>query len=292
MAQEISADFPFRSNYLEIDGSKVHYVDEGSGDPILFLHGNPTSSYLWRNVIPHVIPLGRCLAPDLIGMGKSDKPDIEYRFFDHLRYVEGFIESLSLENIILVLHDWGSALGFHFAMRHEEMMKGLAFMEAILMPVNWDTFPEAARGIFQSFRKPEIGWEMIVEKNFFIERVLPASIVRNLSEEEMENYREPFRESRSRKPLWRWPNEIPIEGEPADMVAAVNSYNQWLQETDVPKLLFYAHPGILIQEPMVRWCAEHLKNLKTVDIGEGIHFIQEDNPRLIGEELAQWCRGL
>ena len=292
-AQEISADFPFKSNYVEVHGSKMHYVDEGSGDPILFLHGNPTSSYLWRNIIPHLTSLGRCIAPDLIGMGKSDKPGLEYRFFDHVKYVEGFIEKLGLKNITLVIHDWGSALGFHYAMRHEDNIKGIALMEAILMPVpSWDAFPPDFQEGFKAFRTPEVGWDMIVNNNMFVEQILPGAIVRKLTETEMNHYREPYQEPGSRKPLWRWPNELPIEGEPADVVEAVETYNRWLQQTDLPKLLFYGNPGALITAPVLEWCKQNTKNLRTVDIGQGIHFLQEDNPHLIGSELASWYKGL
>jgi haloalkane dehalogenase len=268
-------------------------VEEGSGDPILFLHGNPTSSYLWRNIIPHLTSRGRCIAMDLIGMGKSDKPDLEYRFFDHAKYVEGFIEKLGLKNITLVVHDWGSGLGFHYAMRNESNVKGLAFMEAILMPVPaWDTFPEGARDMFKAFRTPEVGWDMIVNNNVFVEQVLPGAVVRTLTDGEMSHYREPFLEPASRKPVWQWPNEIPIEGEPADVVEAVAAYNQKLQESELPKLLFYATPGALTGAPIVEWCKENLKNLKTVGIGPGIHYLQEDNPQLIGSELATWYQSL
>lgn len=291
--QEISTDFPYKSNYIEVHGSRMHYVDEGAGNPVLFLHGNPTSSYLWRNIIPYVTPLARCIAPDLIGMGKSDKPDTEYRFFDHAKYVEGFIEKMGLRNIILVLHDWGSALGFYYAMRHESNVKALAFMEAIVLPVpTWEMFPREVKEIFQGFRTPDVGWDMVVEKNMFIEQILPESIVRKLSLEEMNHYREPFKEPGSRKPVWRWPNELPIEGKPADVVKTVETYNAWLRETDLPKLLFYGNPGALIKPPVLEWCRQNLKHLKTVDIGPGIHYLQEDNPHLIGSELAEWYESL
>jgi haloalkane dehalogenase len=293
--QKISADFPFTSNYIEVHGSKLHYVDEGSGDPILFLHGNPTSSYLWRNIIPHVTPYARAIAPDLIGMGRSDKPDIEYRFFDHVRYIEGFIEELGLKNITLVIHDWGSALGFQYAMRHESNVKGLAFMEAILAPVpSWDEFPEAGRELFQGFRTPGVGRDMILNQNMFVEllQMEGKGIVRKLDEAEMEHYREPFRLPSSREPVWRWPNEIPVAGEPADVFEAVTSYNQKLQQSKLPKLLFYATPGFFFGAPMVQWTKENLKNLKAVDIGPGIHWLQEDNPHLIGSELANWYQGI
>ncbi|MBN2025755.1 MAG: haloalkane dehalogenase [Actinobacteria bacterium] len=291
--QEISAAFPFEPHYAEVRGSMMHYVDEGEGRPVLFLHGNPTSSYLWRNIIPHVSPAGRCIAPDLIGMGKSDKPDIAYRFFDHLAYLEDFIEKLALEDLVMVVHDWGSALGFYYAMRHEDHVRGLAFMEAIIAPfTDWDAWPESARRIFQGFRTPDVGWDLIVNRNFFIDRILPASVVRPLSEEEMDRYREPFLDPPSRKPLWRWPNQIPIAGEPADVAEAVSQYHEWLKNTDLPKLLFHARPGFLVQERALEWCRRNLDNLEQVDIGEGIHFIQEDHPHLIGRELARWIEEL
>ena len=290
---DISAEFPYTSRAVEVHGSEVHYVDEGSGDPLLFLHGNPTWCYLWRNVIPHLTSRTRCIAPDLIGMGKSGKPNIEYRFFDHVKYIEGFIETMRLRNITLVIHDWGSALGFYYAMRHEDNIKGIAFMEALLAPApSWEIMPEGARSLFQSFRTPDVGWDLIVNKNIFIEEVLPGAILRKLTAREMDYYRLPYREPSNRKPLWRWPNEIPIAGEPRDVAEAVAAYNHWLQKTDLPKLLFYATPGAILRTPLVEWCKRNLRNLKTVDIGPGIHFLQEDNPHLIGSELAQWYASL
>jgi haloalkane dehalogenase len=291
--EDISSDFPYKSNYIEVHGSRIHYIDEGVGKPILFLHGNPTSSYIWRNVLPHVVPLARCIALDLIGMGKSDKPDLEYRFFDHQKFVEGFIDRMGLKNVTLVLHDWGSALGLHYAMRHEGNVKALAFMEAILLPVpSWDMFHPDHRDIFKGFRSPDVGWDMIVNKNMFVEQILPEATVRKLRDKEMNHYREPFVEPSSRKPVWRWPNELPIEGEPADVVAVVESYNRWLQQTVLPKLLFYGTPGVLITAPVLDWCKQNLRHLKTVDIGPGLHYLPEDNPHLIGSELAHWYKSL
>src|SRR5713226_9229742 len=223
--REISAAFPYESKFVEVLGSKMHYVEEGSGDPVLFLHGNPTSSYLWRNVIPHVSSLGRCIVLDLIGMGKSDKPAIEYRFVDHARYVDGFIEALGLRNITLVIHDWGSALGFHYARRNEGNVKGIAFMEAIVRPLTWGEWPEQAKGMFQAFRTPGTGEQMIMDNNMFVEATLPGAMLRKLSDEEMNHYREPYPDRESRLPLWRWPNEIPIDGEPADVHDIVQAYS-------------------------------------------------------------------
>lgn len=288
MVEAISAAFPFESRYVDVLGARMHYVDEGQGDPVLFLHGNPTSAYLWRNIMPYLTDRARVVAPDLIGMGKSDKPDLEYRFVDHARYLDAFIETLDLKRITLVVHDWGSALGFYHAMRHEANVKGLAFMEAILRPITWEEFPEAARKTFQGFRTPEVGWDLAVNRNVFVERVLPGSIVRKLTEEEMDVYREPFRDPAARKPVWRWPNEIPIAGEPADVWQIATEYAEWLKRTPLPKLFYYAQPGALNQADAVEWCRRNLSNLTLVDIGPGSHFIQEDNPHLIGRELAAW----
>ena len=289
----ISPDFPYASHYVEVEDSTMHYIETGTGDPVLFLHGNPTSSYLWRNIIPYVSPLGRCIALDLIGMGKSDKPDIEYRFFDHVKYVEGFIRALDLQHITLVLHDWGSALGFHYASRHAANVKGLAFMEAILKPIaSWEEMDEGGRQMFQALRTPELGWDLVVNQHIFVERAIPGSIMRPLTEVEMNHYREPFTDPASRKPIWRWPNEIPIAGEPADVVEAVESYSRWLQSTELPKLLLYATPGAVITAQEVQWCQQHLKHLTTAAIGEGIHYLQEDNPHGIGAALARWYQTL
>ncbi len=267
-ADNISAEFLYESRFVDVHGSKLHYVEEGSGEPVLFLHGNPTSWYLWRT-------------------------DIEYGFFDHYRYVEGFIETLGLRNITLVVHDWGSGLGFRYAAQHEQNVRGIAFMEAILAPVlSWDAFPHNFVETFQAFRTPGVGWEMIVNQHMFVERILPGAITRSLSDVEMERYREPYLDPPSRKPLWRWPNELPIAGEPADVVAAVTAYNQWLQESDIPKLLFHATPGAIMPAQMVDWCNSNLSNLETVDLGQGIHFLQEDHPHEIGAMLASWLRGL
>jgi len=267
--KQISIEFPFQSNFVEVHGSKIHYIDEGKGEPMLFLHGNPTSSYLWRNIIPRLTDKARCIAPDLIGMGKSDKPDIEYRFFDHAKYVEGFIEKMKLKDITLVVHDWGSGLGFHYAMRNEDKIRGIAFMEAILVPFkSWDMFPAEVRKIFQSFRTPDVGWDMIVNQNFFVEEGLgKLGTVRRLSEDEMTYYREPFRKPEYRKPVWRWPNEIPIEGKPENVTKVVNEYNQKLQISNIPKLLIYGEPGVLTTKHMVDWCMKNLSNLTTANIG-------------------------
>ena len=284
----ISADFPFESKFIEIYGSKMHYIDEGAGDPILFLHGNPTSSYLWRNVIPYLIPHGRCIALDLIGMGKSEKPQLDYRFADHVKFVEGFIDKLQLANITLVLHDWGSGLGFHYTSRHEDNVRALAFMEAIVRPMRWTDFPIGPRIGFKLFRAPGIGWFMLSIMNMFVTQILPQMTVRKLSSAEMDQYLAPFATIESRKPVRRWPCEIPLDGEPKDMVDLVATYSRKLQESELPKMLLYGNPGAVVNANAVDWCRRNLKNLQAVDIGPGLHYLQEDNPHLIGEELARW----
>jgi haloalkane dehalogenase len=288
-----AASFPFRSHYASVEGERMHYVDEGSGAPILLLHGNPTYSYVWRNVIPHLTPLGRCVAPDLIGMGKSGKPALDYRFFDHVRYLEGFIEALGLKGITLVGQDWGTALAFYYAARHPENVRGIAFMEAILKPYeSWEQFPAALRDRFKEFRAPDLGFELVVLRNAFIEEVLPRSVMRQLTPEEMNAYREPFRDPASRKPIWRFANEIPIAGEPRDVAQAIAEYSRKLRESRLPKLLVYASPGAITSEAEVRWCKQHLKNLSCADVGPGIHFLQEDSPDKVGAEIARWYRGI
>jgi haloalkane dehalogenase len=288
----ISADFPFESKFIEVKGSQMHYIDEGQGDPILFLHGNPTSSYLWRNIIPYLVPAGRCIAPDLIGMGKSDKPDLAYRFQDHAEYLEEFINKLGLKNVTLVLHDWGSGLGFDYAFRNESNIKAIAFMEALVKPMNWYEFPSGEKTGFKLFRTPGIGWLMLSVMNMFLTQLMPRMIVRKLLDEEMEYYNAPYKTIKSRKPIRQWPCEIPIDGSPSDVHDIMESYSQKLQISELPKILFYATPGAIITAPRVEWCKDNIKNLELVDIGEGLHYLQEDNPHLIGEELAKWYQKL
>lgn len=285
----IRPEDPFVRKYIEVLGSRMAYIDEGQGEVLVFLHGNPASSYLWRNVVPHLTPSYRCVAPDLIGMGRSDKPDISYRFVDHARYIAAFLDALQLERITFVLHDWGSALGFDWAMRHPERVHGLAFLEAILTPVpSWDTFPEGARETFQGFRTPGVGERLVYEENVFIERMLPGSIVRTLSEAELDHYRAPFREPSSRKPMLVWPRELPIAGEPADVIAIVESYRAALTRSNIPKLLLTGDPGGLIRAPLIAWCKQNLPNLEVVQVGAGIHYLQEDSPDAIGGSVAAW----
>jgi haloalkane dehalogenase len=268
------------------------YVEAGAGtgDPIVFLHGNPTSSYLWRNVIPHVAGHSRCLAPDLVGMGDSGKsPSGSYRFVDHARYLDAWFETLGLSrNVVLVVHDWGSALGFHWARRHPERMKGVAYMEAIVRPVTWQEWPEAARKVFQGMRSPG-GEEMVIQKNVFVERILPASVIRGLSAEEMEHYRTPYREAgESRRPTLTWPREIPVDGEPADVVRIVQEYGDWLSKSPIPKLFINADPGSILVGAQRDFC-RRWPNQQEVTV-RGSHFVQEDSPDEIGRALAAFVR--
>ena len=279
---------------VEVDGRRMAYVEMGTGDPIVFLHGNPTSSYLWRNVMPHLADQGRCLAPDLIGMGDSEKlpesgPD-RYRFVEHRRYLDGFLEAVGVRrDVTLVIHDWGSALGFDWACRHPDAVRGIAYMEAIVRPLTWAEWPEAARGIFEAFRSPA-GEEMILEKNVFIEAVLPGSIARKMTDDEMAVYRRPFATpGEGRRPTLTWPRQIPIDGEPEDVHAIVSAYAAWLQASDVPKLFVNAEPGAILTGPQREFCRSW-PNQTEVTV-RGIHFVQEDSPDEIGQAVATWRRG-
>jgi haloalkane dehalogenase len=266
--------------------SEIAYVDSGAGDPVVFLHGNPTSSYLWRNVIPYVEGVARCLAPDLIGMGESGKaPSGSYRFRDHGRYLDAWFEALGLDrNITLVVHDWGSALGFDWAERHRRRVRGLVYMEAIVQPLTWDQWPERARQVFQAMRSPA-GEEMVLQRNVFVERILPASVLRGLTEEEMAVYRRPYLEpGESRRPTLTWPREIPIGGEPRDVVTVVERYARWLAQSDVPKLFVDADPGVILTGSQREFCRTW-PNQDEITV-PGSHFVQEDSPSAIGRAVA------
>ncbi len=292
---EISAEMPYETQFVEVNGSQMDDVEEGEGDPILFLHGNPTSKYLWRNVMPWLEGQGRVIAPDLIGMGESDKPDIGYTFAEHSEYVAGFIEALELENITLVIHDWGSGLGFDYANRNRENVKGIAFMEAVVapgMPANFETMPPELAEFFGAMRTEGIGEEMILNQNIFIEQVLPSSVARGLTEAEMQVYRSPYPDPESRKPVLVWPRQVPISGEPADVVERVNAYNEWLltDSGDLPKLHIYVSPGALNPPEVVAFLQQNMPNYEAVYVGQGLHFIQEDHPEAIGRNISDWYR--
>ena len=288
-----AAELP--KSFIEVKGKRMAYAEMGDGDPVVFLHGNPTSSYLWRNIMPHVAGQARCLAPDLIGMGDSDKLDDpgpgSYRFVEHREYLDGFLDAVGLGgNAVFVIHDWGSALGFDWGNRHRDRVKGFCYMEALVRPVTWEEWPEAAKAVFQGFRSPA-GESMVLEKNVFVERVLPGSILRRMSEEEMAVYRRPFAvPGEDRRPTLTWPREIPISGEPADVVEIVRSYAQWLAASDVAKLFIDAEPGAILTGPQREFCLGWPN--QTVAKVRGSHFIQEDSPDEIGKALSDWLRGL
>jgi haloalkane dehalogenase len=277
---------------LPVLGSTMAYREAGEVDApvVLFLHGNPTSSYIWRSVLPHVAPVARCIAPDLIGFGQSDKPDIDYRFSDHVRYLDAFIDALGVDSAYLVAQDWGTALAFHLAARKPELVRGLAFMEFIRPLSGWEEFhqaPEAREG-FQAFRAPGIGERLILEDNVFVERVLPGSIVRELSEDEMSVYRAPFLTPESRRPIWRLPNELPVAGEPADVDAALRQAHAALRTSRYPKLLFVGDPGALVSPADAERFVAQLTDCHLVELGAGRHYLQEDHPDAIGHAIADW----
>ena len=280
---------------VSVNGRQMAYVDEGEGDPIVFLHGNPTSSYLWRNVIPHLVDQGRCIAPDLIGMGDSEKlpesgPDA-YRFVEHREYLDALLEQLGVtDNVTLVIHDWGSALGFEWANRHRQAVKGIAFMEAIVMPMEWEQWPEPSRPPFQMMRS-DAGEQKVLQENFFVDRILPASIMRPLGDAEKNAYRRPFMTpGEARRPTLTWPRQIPLGGEPADVVEIVRSYASWLPNSDVPKLFINAEPGSVLVGSM-RDFVRTWQNQQEVTV-RGLHFIQEDSPDEIGRAIASWRQAL
>ncbi len=279
--------------HANINGYKMSYVECGVGQPIVFLHGNPTSSYLWRNIIPYCEPLGRCIAPDLIGMGDSQKlspsgPD-SYRFVEHRDYLDALLDHLDIhENVTLVLHDWGSALGFDWANRHRDAVKSIIYMEAIVKTLRWDEWPRAMKPIFEGFRSPA-GDAMVLDNNVFIEQVLPSSIIRKLSEEEMAEYRKPFLQpGEDRRPMLTWPRQIPLEDEPADVIAIVHSYSQWLSQSDLPKLFINADPGAILRGSARDFCRTW-PNQSEVTVA-GIHFIQEDSADDIGQAIVDWLQ--
>ena len=284
----ISSQDNYPRKRVAVLDTEIAYVDTGEGDPVVFLHGNPTSSYLWRNVISEVEGGARCLAPDLVGMGDSGKaPDGSYRFVDHVRYIDGWFDALGLtSNMTLVCHDWGSALAFHWAHRHSERVKGIAYMEAIVGPLTWDNWPDDATRIFQGMRS-DAGEGMVLEKNMFVERVLPASVIRELTGEEMEVYRKPYLEpGESRRPTLTWPREIPIEGEPADVHEIATAYSRWLASSDVPKLFINAEPGAILTGDQREFCRTW-PNQQEVTV-KGSHFIQEDSPAEVGDAISEW----
>ncbi|MFH1797370.1 MAG: haloalkane dehalogenase [Pseudomonadota bacterium] len=287
--------FDIELPHQAVFGSHMAYRETGrqEGPVVLFLHGNPTSSYIWRNILPHVAPVARCIAPDLIGFGQSGKPDIDYRFADHARYLDAFIEAQGIGSAYLVAQDWGTALAFHLAARRSDFVRGLAFMEFIRPMPSWDDFHhvEAARETFRKFRTPGEGERMIIEGNAFVERILPGSVVRKLGEEEMAVYRAPFATPESRKPTWRLPNELPIAGEPADVNEMLEQAHLALASSRYPKLLFAGNPGALVSPAFAEAFAAKLHDCQLIQLGPGAHYLQEDHSETIGRSVAEWIAG-
>ncbi|MFV1983614.1 MAG: haloalkane dehalogenase [Thiohalomonadales bacterium] len=290
----ISAKFPFTSKYLDVRGSKMHYVEIGRGKPIVFLHGNPTSSYLWRNILPYAKSYGRVIAIDLIGMGKSDKPDIAYTFEEHYQYIEQFINNLDLHDITLVVHDWGAAIGFNYARNHPDKVKGLVFMEGALPPVfpitDVTSLPDTMRNFINTVRDPVVGYDLIINQNFFVEELIPEFVNRSLTESEMSVYRAPYPDAESRLPIWMWPQQLPVEGVPVDVTETFYQIKKFMIKTEIPKLFLYASPGGIVTPEVFNWYVNNLKELETKYIGQGFHYVQEDQPESIGLAIADWLR--
>ena len=286
---------PYEKKFASVNGKQIAYVEQGSGDPIVLLHGNPTSSFLWRNVVPELEASGRVIVPDLIGQGDSEKlPASEgperYTLEVAYSYVEGLLEAIGANgNVTLVIHDWGSAIGFLWAMRHAEAVKGVAYMEAFVKPVSWADWPEGAVGIVKDFRSDK-GEDLILNRNMFIEGILPSSIIRKLTDAEMDAYRAPHLESDDRQPLLNWPRQIPVDGEPENVIALINEYAAFMAGSDIPKLFINADPGAILTGPQREFCRSW-PNQQEVTV-KGIHFVQEDSPVEIGQAVANWLKAI
>ena len=290
---EISVREPEKKN-INVLGKKMTYVDKGEGDPIIFQHGNPASSYLWRNIIPYLENQGRCIAIDLIGMGDSDKltdnGNNTYSYHIQKQYFDKCLEELEIkENITFVIHDWGSALGFNWAYEHQESVKGICYMEAIVKKISWEDWPKDAKSIFQGFRS-DAGEDLILKKNLFIEGVLPNAIIRHLTETEMDIYRKPFLKEIDRRPTLDWPRQIPINNEPEDVCKIVDDYSSWMSINEIPKLFINADPGSILTGKQREFC-RNWNNQQELTV-KGNHFIQEDSPNEIGEAISKWYRNL
>jgi len=299
--EKISSDFPYRSKYANVLGSKLHYIDENTGNEnqisFVCIHGNPSSSYLWRNIIPYLLPHGRVIAPDLIGFGKSDKPDIDYRVLTHEKYLSAFINGLGLNNIVFVLHDWGAALGLAYARQHENNVKGIALMEGVISPKKWDFGNIFVRLMFRAMRTKGLGKWMVVNHNFFVERILLfLGTKRKLSVFEKAYYRKPFKMKKDRIPTYVFPNEIPIKGKPENVNSMVLNNHEWLHKTNLPKLLLWVKPGVLVKEFNAMEMKRKYPNFHDVLLGNSSkfpresHYVQEDFPDEIGNAIIKWIQ--
>lgn len=288
----ISAEFPYKSQYVDVLGSKIHYIEQGQGDPILFLHGMPTSSYVWRNVIPHLAKLGRCIAPDLIGMGKSDKPSIEYTIFDHIKYIEKFIETLNLKRLLIVGHGWGSIIGFHYATLHPKNCRGLVFYEAYLRAQNGTDASLPYQEQILALQQYEKMHDLTVNGTYFIDKILPQSMLRSLTERELSFYREPFLNAGDGKPLYQYLQELIRSDDKNKVDMLIANYSKKLTESTLPKLMLYSLPGFITTIDTILWAKQHLQNIEVVEIGEDLHYAQESNPALMGETISVWMQGI
>lgn len=298
----VPTELTLTSRFAEVLGSRMHYFELGEDQPVLFFHGNPVWSYIWRNIMPMVENSGRCIAFDLIGMGRSDKPGIEYTFHDHARYVEGFIETLGLKDLILVLHDWGIALGLEYALRHPANVKAIAIIangtrglvEGVLAPLTkWNELDPQSAEMLRSFRDPARGWKLLAEENIFIDELLPQGAVRGIGPEQIAFYNAPYKSPEERRAIWAWPQQIPVEGKPPHMENVISEVNRFIRETRMPKLFIHGEPdGIGRGIPMVKWFMENVKNIEFRSVGHVGHYLQEDCPETIGSELNQWIKKL
>jgi haloalkane dehalogenase len=293
---EVSESLEIPRHFVQVKGEKMAYLELGDSknDTVLFIHGNPTSSYLWRNVMPHVAQHYHAVAPDLIGMGYSGKPEISYDFADHYAYLSDFIKTLGKRKLILVGHDWGAALAWEYARQNPSKVKALAFMEGVLPPAfpvpSYEAMGEDMGGMFRAFNDPEMGKQMIIENHMFVEQVLPGFVNRNMGSEAMSAYRAPFIDKESRQPILAWPRQIPIAGSPPDTEQVLNDIGKFMSKTKMPVLLTYARPGVLVNKEAVDYYISTIPNLETVYVGQGLHFIQEDQPDAIGLALSDWLR--
>lgn len=285
------AEQQLASHFASVQRAKMHFYDEGTGEPILFLHGVPTSAYLWRNIIPVLAVRARCIAPDLIGMGKSDKPDIQYRLIDHIAYLDQFIETLGLKNITLVLHGWGSVIGFDYARRHPNNVKAIAFYESHVPPVTeWKQLSLPVQQMATLLNRPGASYRAVIKQNYFIEKILPRSVMRELTESEMAVYRSPFLTPESRKPIWQYINDLPLGKGPKDVIDLMQQYSLFLQKSAIPKLLLYAIPGFMTTMESVNWAKNHLPNIELACLDGALHLAQESMPGKFSEILLKWYR--
>jgi haloalkane dehalogenase len=276
---------------IDVLDSTMYYEETGSGTPLVFLHGNPTSSHLWRRVLPRIGRPGRCLAPDLIGMGRSGRPDTPYRFADHARYLDAWFDELGLDDVVLIGQDWGGALAFDWAARHPGRTRGVAFMETIIRPLAWEEFPAAARSRFEAFRTPGVGESLVLDQNVFMGS-FGQTVLTGLSEEDLEVYSAPYPTRESRRPLLQWPRSLPLDGEPADVVGRIRAYDDWLAGSgDVPKLLltFDSSPTLMVGEELIAWCAANIAGLEIEHCGPAGHLAPEDQPESIATAVTEWA---